>query len=122
MGIRLIKISVVYFAIGVILGLYMSMAHDYGLKGVHVHINLLGWCSFALAGVVYHLFPQISKNLFAKLHFWSGNIGLPLMMIALAVLIVHGVKIAGLFTAIGSLLVVCSVILFTINVLINLKA
>ena len=69
MGVKLIKISVIYFTIGVLLGLYMSMEHNYELKGVHVHINLIGWASFALAGFVYHLFPITTKNLYAKLHF-----------------------------------------------------
>lgn len=67
MGVRLIQISVVYFAIGVTLGMYMSMAHDYALTGVHVHINLLGWASLALAGIIYHLFPGTTKNVYAKL-------------------------------------------------------
>jgi len=122
MGVRLIQISVVYFAIGVTLGMYMSMAHDYALTGVHVHINLLGWASFALAGIVYHLFPAISKNIFAKLHFWSANIGIPLMMIGLTVLILAAADQATIFVAIGGFLVVFSVIMFAINVLKNVKA
>ncbi|SES10817.1 cytochrome-c oxidase [Psychrobacillus sp. OK032] len=122
MGIRFIKISVVYFVIGVLLGLYMSMAHDYALTGVHVHVNLLGWASFALAGFIYHLFPSTSSNMYAKLHFWSANIGLPLMMIALTVLILNGAEVATVFIAIGGVLVVFSVIMFAINVLANVRA
>ncbi|MGB3101109.1 MAG: cytochrome-c oxidase [Psychrobacillus psychrotolerans] len=122
MGARLIQISVVYFAIGVSLGMYMSMAHDYALTGVHVHINLLGWTSFALAGVIYHLFPVISKNIYAKLHFWSANIGIPLMMVALTVLILAENEKATIFVATGGVLVVFSVIMFAINVLKNVRA
>lgn len=122
MGARLIQISVVYFAIGVSLGMYMSIAHDYALKGVHVHINLLGWTSFALAGVIYHLFPVISKNIYAKLHFWSANIGIPLMMVALTVLILAENEQATIFVATGGVLVVFSVIMFAINVLKNVRA
>ena len=122
MGARLIQISVVYFAIGVSLGMYMSIAHDYALTGVHVHINLLGWTSFALAGVIYHLFPVISKNIYAKLHFWSANIGIPLMMVALTVLILAENEQATIFVATGGVLVVFSVIMFVINVLKNVRA
>lgn len=122
MGARLIQISVVYFAIGVSLGMYMSMAHDYALTGVHVHINLLGWTSFALTGVIYHLFPVISKNIYAKLHFWSANIGIPLMMVALTVLILAENEQATIFVATGGVLVVFSVIMFAINVLKNVRA
>lgn len=121
MGVKLIKISVVYFAIGVTLGMYMSMAHDYALTGVHVHVNLLGWASFALAGIVYHLFPSISKNVYAKLHFWSANIGIPLMMIGLTVLILASAEQFTIIIAIGGILVVFSVIMFAINVLQNIK-
>lgn len=117
MGVRLIKISVLYFAIGVTLGMYMSMAHDYALTGVHVHINLLGWTSLALAGIIYHLFPAISKNIYAKLHFWCANIGIPLMMIGLTVLILAEAEQATIFVAIGGVLVVFSVFMFAINVL-----
>ena len=34
MGIAYIKVALVYFVIGVGLGVYMSMAHDYTLTGV----------------------------------------------------------------------------------------
>ena len=122
MGVKLIKISVIYFTIGVLLGLYMSMEHNYELKGVHVHINLIGWASFALAGFVYHLFPITTKNLYAKLHFWSGNIGLPLMMIALTALILSGNEQATIFVAIGGVLVVFSTIMFALNVLLNIRS
>lgn len=121
MGVKLIKISVVYFAIGVSLGMYMSMAHDYALTGVHVRINLLGWASLALAGLVYHLFPGISKNIFAKLHFWCINIGIPLMMVGLTCLILAELEQFTIIIAIGGVLVVFSVIMFAINVLRNIR-
>ncbi|WP_313892416.1 cytochrome-c oxidase [Psychrobacillus sp.] len=121
MGIKLIKISVVYFAIGVLLGMYMSMAHDYALKGVHVHINLLGWASFALSGIIYHIFPRTGRHGLAKWHFWTGNIGLPVMMIGLAALILTGAGQLAIAVSIGATLVVISVILFAINILMNLQ-
>ena len=89
-GNTLIKISVVYFLIGVTLGLYMSVAHDYALTGVHVHINLLGWMSLAIAGIFYKLFPHLAQTATAKVHFWLHNLGLPVMMISLA-FVVSGV-------------------------------
>ncbi|CAM4123383.1 hypothetical protein Gste01_02546 [Geobacillus stearothermophilus ATCC 7953] len=55
MGVKLIKISVVYFVIGVCIGLGMSMTHSFALTPVHVHINLLGWTALTLAGIIYHL-------------------------------------------------------------------
>lgn len=122
MAARFIQISTVYFAIGVLLGMYMSMAHNYVLTGVHVHINLLGWASMALAGIIYHLYPAAVNNKLAKFHFWGTNIGLPIMMLGLAALLLTG---SGAFTpaiSIGATIVVLSVLVFVYNVLKNVKS
>lgn len=121
MAIKFIKVSVVYFTVGVILGMYMSMEHDYVLKGVHVHINLLGWASFALAGIIYFLFPKAGNHVLAKVHFWGANIGLPLMMGGLATFLLNGAEQATFFISVGATLVVLSVIVFTYNVLRNVR-
>jgi cbb3-type cytochrome oxidase subunit 1 len=120
MGIRLIKISAVYFTIGVCLGLYMSISHSFTLAPVHVHINLLGWTALTLAGIIYHLFPQAAATKLAKTHFWIHNIGLPLMMIGL-IFVVYGNNAWIPVTALGGTLIVIAVIVFTINVLQNVK-
>jgi len=121
MGVKFIRVSGVYFAIGVLLGMFMSMGGDHTLSGVHVHINLLGWASMALAGIIYYLFPKAGNHLLAKIHFWGTNIGLPLMMGGLTALLMNGAEQATLFIATGATLVVISVILFTINVLLNVR-
>jgi cbb3-type cytochrome oxidase subunit 1 len=121
MGVKLIKISVVYFVIGVLIGMYMSIAEKFTFSSVHVHINLLGWMSLALAGLIYVAFPSAAETTLAKLHFWLHNIGLPVMMIALALLI-SGVAWAHIFVAIGGVLVVLGIILFAINIFKNVKS
>ena len=121
MGIKFIKVSVVYFVFGVLLGMYMSMQHDYALTGVHVHINLLGWASFALAGIIYYLFPKAGNHTLAKVHFWVANIGLPLMMGGLATLLISESEQATIFISLGATLVVISTILFAYNVLMNVR-
>lgn len=121
MGIRLIKISVVYFAIGILLGYYMSISHSYVLTPVHVHINLLGWTALTLAGIIYHLFPSLSNNRFANVHFWLHNIGLPIMMISLAILVTTENQSILVGIAVGATLTVFGVLTFVWNVLRNLK-
>lgn len=121
MGIRLIKISVVYFAIGILLGYYMSISHSYDLTPVHVHINLLGWTALTLAGIIYHLFPNLSENRLGRGHFWLHNIGLPIMMISLAVLVATGNEVVLPGVAVGATITVLGVLLFVWNVLTNLK-
>nr|WP_171355457.1 cytochrome-c oxidase [Geobacillus sp. MR] len=119
-GVKLIKISVVYFVIGVCIGLGMSMTHSFVLTPVHAHINLLGWTALTLAGIIYHLFPQAAATKWAKLHFWLHNIGLPLMMVGV-IFVVYGYEAFVLATAIGGVLVTLGVISFAIAVLQNVR-
>jgi cbb3-type cytochrome oxidase subunit 1 len=121
MGTRFIKISAVYFAIGVSLGLYMSIAHSYELSSVHVHINLLGWVSLAIAGIIYTLFPDLASTKLAKAHFWLHNITLPIMMLGLS-FILYGQDAWTPIVAISGTILVLAIILFALNILIKLKA
>ncbi|MFC0470918.1 cytochrome-c oxidase [Halalkalibacter kiskunsagensis] len=120
MGVKFIKISVVYFVLGVLLGYYMSVAHAYNLTGVHAHLNLLGWTSLTLAGIIYTLFPKAESSILGKIHFWLHNIGLPLMMIGLFFLL-QGNNSLEFLIPIGATLLIIAVILFAINVMKNVK-
>lgn len=121
MGLRFLKISVVYFTIAVLIGLVMGIIHNFTLTSVHAHFNLLGWVSMALFGIIYCIFPSAAQTKLAKAHFWLHNIGLPLMQGALFIVLVTGNPDLTIVTTIGSLLIVLGVILFAINIL-NLKS
>ncbi|WP_019119088.1 hypothetical protein [Brevibacillus massiliensis] len=120
MGARLLKISVVYFVIGVLLGMYMSMSQMFTQIGVHAHINLLGWVSLALAGLIYHLFPQAAESRLGVWHFWLHNIGLPVMMIGLF-FFMQGHKAMEAAIIIGSIVTIIGIILFAVNVWRNVR-
>jgi cbb3-type cytochrome oxidase subunit 1 len=107
---------VIYFVIGVSLGYYMSVAHAYNLTGVHVHINLLGWTSMTLAGILYTMFPRAESSILGKIHFGLHNIGLPLMMIGLFFLL-QGNSSLQFLIPIGATATVLAVLLFAINIL-----
>jgi hypothetical protein len=62
MGLRFIKIAVVYLFIGASLGLGMGISQQFTLAPVHAHLLLLGWASFALVGLVYHLYPAAAET------------------------------------------------------------
>lgn len=115
-----LKISVIYFVIGVLFGMYMSMASDYTMTGVHAHVNLIGWASFALAGLIYHVHPRAGSNALSKIHFWLHNIGLPVMMIGL-ILLLNDVTSTEFLIPIGAILVVIGTIVFALNVLLNVR-
>lgn len=121
MGIKLIKISVVYFLIGISFGLYMSTLHVFTLATVHVHVNLLGWMSLAIAGIFYILFPKLADTTAAKIHFWLHNIGLPVMMLSIALAILGVSPIFFPLATAGGFLTVIGIFFFGFNVLTNLK-
>ncbi|THE10297.1 cytochrome-c oxidase [Bacillus timonensis] len=119
-GIRFLKMAALYFVIGVLIGMGMSMSHSYTLTGVHVHINLLGWASMGLAGIVYYLFPQAGESKLGKIHFWLHNIGLPVMMIGLTMLLLGNPAVEPAI-AVGGTVTTLAIILFAINIFLNVK-
>jgi hypothetical protein len=108
------RAAFVFFAVGVGMGLAMSMTQDFVLRPVHVHINLLGWVSFALYAVVYRFFPDVAVFRAAKIQVGSALLGLPLMMTGLALVLV-GVSNPGLpLLVVGEFLTVGAVALFVV--------
>lgn len=117
-GIIWIKAAVLYFMMGVGLGIYMGASGDHVLIPVHAHFNLLGWVSLALIGLIYRQFPVAGSNRLATVQFWLHNTGLVVAMLLLAgILLGH----TGLDPLIGlaSVVIGVSVILFAINVFKN---
>jgi hypothetical protein len=121
MGIRLLKVAVVYLVFGAILGLVMGATQEFTLAPVHAHLLLLGWASLALAGIVYHLYPAASTTLLARIHFWLHNLFLPVFMIGLAI-ILRGNQAGLPVVFVGAIAVLLGLIVFAANVLLNVKA
>jgi cbb3-type cytochrome oxidase subunit 1 len=121
MGIRLLKIAVVYLVIGAVLGLTMGITQKFTLAPVHAHLLLLGWASLALAGILYHLYPAAGATRLARIHFWLHNLGLPIFMVGLA-LVVTGTEGIVPVVAGGATMVLLGLVVFATNVLLNIKA
>ncbi len=54
---------------GVVLGIWMGITHDFRFMPVHAHLNLLGWASLALFGLVYRAYPSLARARLAAVHF-----------------------------------------------------
>lgn len=121
MALWFIRIAVIYVMIGVVFGFVMGITENLAYVNVHAHINLLGWATLALAGIIYTLFPQAGRTRLAVAHFWLQNIGLPIFMVGLLV-IDSGNPHAGIPpTAFGSALVILGLGAFALNVWSNVK-
>ncbi len=120
MGIWFIRIAVVYVVIGMIFGQVMGITEKFAYADVHAHINLLGWATLALAGVIYTIFPAAGTNRLAVAHFWLHNIGLPVFVIGLFLLASN--DRTGLpFAIVGSTLAILGILVFATNVWINVR-
>jgi cbb3-type cytochrome oxidase subunit 1 len=116
MGARYLKIAVVYFLIAVIMGISMGILHKFELASVHAHLNLLGWVSLALFGLIYHFYPKAGETGLAKVHFWLHNLGLPIMQGSLFIMLTSGNEGLVVGAIVGSLMIGIGVLLFTINI------
>lgn len=115
-GVIWIKIAVVYFVIGVGWGMYMGASGDFTLVPVHAHLNLLGWVSLTLIGLIYRQFPELAGTLLARVQFWLHNVGLPLLMLLLGAML-RGNRALEPWVGAASAVVGLSVLLFAINIL-----
>jgi hypothetical protein len=119
-GIIWIKLSVVYLLLGIAMGIGMGASEDFRLHAVHAHINLLGWATMALAGLIYTVFPAAGESKLAKVHFWALNIALPVMMATLTMLLLGNPKVIPVLAS-AEMLAAAGVLSFAINIFMNLK-
>ncbi|MDT8990518.1 hypothetical protein RQP54_06520 [Curvibacter sp. APW13] len=119
-GIRWIKMAAIYLVVGVALGMHMGKSHDFLLAPVHAHINLLGWATMALMGLLHCQFSAQLGNRLAQVQFWLHQLFTPVMLVALALMLLGNTAIEPV-VGISSTIVGVSVLLFLVNVLRSLR-
>jgi heme/copper-type cytochrome/quinol oxidase subunit 1 len=119
-GIIWLKLAVVYLLAGVGLGIFMGAQQNFTLRPVHAHINLLGWATLALAGLIYTVFPKAAHSRLAKIHFWLLNLALPVMMVALSLFLLSGnEKFIGILAP-AEMVAAAGIVVFAVNIFKNL--
>jgi len=119
-GVTWLKLAVLYLIIGVGLGIMMGASENFTMRPVHAHINLLGWATMALAGLIYSVFPEAGESRLARLHFWLNNVSLPVMAVTLA-FVVSGERSVIPVLAISEIVAAIGILVFAVNIFINLK-
>jgi cbb3-type cytochrome oxidase subunit 1 len=120
MGVLFLRVAGIYFVLAFLFSIFVGVTEQLQFSSVEAHFYLLGWVSLALSGIIYYLFPAAEKSMLSKVHFWFHNIGLPIFLVA------HYLEVAEVFNAgpiisTGAMLVLVGIILFAINVLINVR-
>ena len=114
MSERLIRIAALYLVLGVTMGIVMGITQQFSLAPVHAHINLLGWVTLGIVGIVYRLYPAAAQTRLAKVHFWIHNTALPVFMVGLGfVLTGHEAFIP--VTIVGATAVFAGIIVLAVN-------
>lgn len=48
--------------VGEAMGIYMGIAQDFQLVPAHVHLNLLGWVTLAIFGLMHRAYPALATS------------------------------------------------------------
>jgi cbb3-type cytochrome oxidase subunit 1 len=115
MPLSLYRIAIVYLLIGVGIAVYMVASHDVRYRGIHVHANLLGWVTLALAAGAYQMFPAMQESVLARIHYWLHNIGLPPGLLGYAISMNGHREIGGPVAGLGMLCVIVGIGALAIN-------
>jgi hypothetical protein len=115
-----LKLAILYLIAGVGLGIAMGASENFTLRPVHAHLNLLGWTTLALAGLIYTVFPAAGESRLAKIHFWLHNIALPVMMGSLTLFLLGNPKVVP-FLAGSEIVAAAGVLVFAWNIFANVK-
>ncbi len=118
-----VRASLIYFCIGVILG--VTMFFHGALRGtqvpyIHGHVMLLGWLTMMVYGVGYHILPRFSGNPVAYptlsvVHFYLANASLVVFLFSYAFISVTGAP-TSLFAALHAI----SIFMFVFNIWVSI--
>lgn len=120
LGVKWIRMAALYLLVGVGLGIHMGKSHEFLLAPVHAHLNLLGWATMGLMGLLHHVFAKQLVNRIAVVQFWIHQLGTPIMLFSLALMLKGNTDLEPV-VGIASVAVGVSVLLFVYNVVRNLR-
>ena len=115
-----ILLAVIYLIVGVAAGIAMGATEKLQYAPVHAHINLLGWATMALTGLIYERFPRAGGSRLGVIHFWSFNILFPVLIAGLFFMFAGHPEMVPVMI-VGSLGILASLLVFAVNLFQNMK-
>jgi hypothetical protein len=109
LDLKFLLLGAIMLTAGVTLGVIMGIRHDFSLAPVHAHINLVGWASLSLFGIVYRLYPDLARSRLAALLFILAAPSAILFPIGIALSILYDRPLVAIVAA---LLWLAGVVLF----------
>jgi hypothetical protein len=66
--LQFLLLAALSLVVGIGLGIFMGITHDFSYVPVHAHVNLVGWASLGLFGLAYRAYPELASRKLAKVH------------------------------------------------------
>jgi cbb3-type cytochrome oxidase subunit 1 len=110
-----LRLGVLFGLGGMGLGAWMGATENIVLTPVHAHVNLLGWVSMLLYGLVYRAIPSATEGKLPVIHFWLNVASLLLMIVTLTLYLLGNAAMAPVL-AVSSVGLWLSMLLFTVIV------
>lgn len=107
-----LRLGAIYALFGMALGIHMAASTDFTLAPVHAHLNLLGWVSVMIYGLVYMVFKDRPVTKLMKLHAVLAHAGLWAITAGLFVFLLG--RGSDVLAIIGSLLTILSMVVFVV--------
>jgi hypothetical protein len=111
-----ILIGLLYGIFGFSFGIWVGINQRFEQAHLHAHINLIGFASMVLFGLLYRAFPALATSKLAAPHFIIYNLG-AIVFLAGIPLAQGGQTIA--LAAGGSMTVLAGLLIFLANYLLN---
>lgn len=70
-----IALALLMLLAGEAFGEWMARAHDHSAALVHSHLNVVGWASFALFGLIHKAYPELASSRLAFPQFLLATLG-----------------------------------------------
>jgi cbb3-type cytochrome oxidase subunit 1 len=121
MGKAFIQVASVYLLIGIGFGIYMGLSENFAYAHTHAHINLLGWATMGVFGLIYYVVPRAGSSKLGKAHFWLHNIGTPLLLSGMFLFANGELDLALPLAITGGLIILLGTFIFVANMFLNLK-
>ena len=84
-----ILIGLLYASFGFAFGIWVGINQRFDQAHLHAHINLIGWASMALFGLIYRAFPALAESRLAAVHFILFNIGAVVFLVGIPLAQAH---------------------------------
>lgn len=104
-----ILISLLWLVLGMAFGIWMGIAGKFEFAESHAHLNLVGFVTSAIFGLICRQYPAIARSALAGLQFWVFEIGAVLLVLGKILVDAKG---SDLLVVIGSLVVIVGAFLF----------